>query len=62
VLPEAFLVDKGTNVKSFAAMIHKDLEKGFLFAIDARTKKRIGADHELSNNDIIKIVSTLSRG
>ncbi len=62
VLPEAFLVDKGTHIKSFAAMIHKDLEKGFLFAIDARTKKRIGADHELSNNDIIKIVSTLSRG
>ena len=61
VLPEAYLVDKGTNAKTFAAMVHKDLEKGFLFAIDVRTKKRIGADHVLSNNDIIKVVSTLSR-
>jgi hypothetical protein len=32
------------------------MEKGFLFAIDARSKKRIGADHELANDDIIKIV------
>ena len=62
VLPEAYLLNKGTTAKGLAAMVHKDLEKGFLFAIDARTKKRIGADHELSNNDIIKIVSTASRG
>jgi ribosome-binding ATPase len=61
VLPEAFLVDKGTTAKDLAAMVHKDMEKGFLFAIDARSKKRIGADHELANDDIIKIVSTLSR-
>jgi ribosome-binding ATPase len=62
VLPEAYLVNRGTTAKDLAAMVHKDLEKGFLFAIDARSKKRIGADHELLNNDIIKIVSTASRG
>jgi ribosome-binding ATPase YchF (GTP1/OBG family) len=62
VLPEAYLVNGGTTAKDLAAMVHKDLEKGFLFAIDARSKKRIGADHELLNNDIIKIVSTASRG
>ena len=62
VLPEVFLVDKGTTARTLAAMVHKDLEEGFLFAIDARTKKRVGADHELQNNDVIKIVSTLSRG
>jgi len=62
VLPEAFLVDKGTTAKDLATMVHKDMETGFLFAIDARSKKRIGANHELANNDIIKIVSASSRG
>jgi ribosome-binding ATPase len=37
------------------------LGKGFLYAIDARTKQRIGAEHKLKNGDIIKIVSTMSR-
>jgi ribosome-binding ATPase YchF (GTP1/OBG family) len=62
VLPESILVDRGTTAKDLATMVHKDMEKGFLFAIDARSKKRIGANHELANNDIIKIVSTTSRG
>jgi len=61
VLPEAYLVDNGTTAKHLAAMVHKDLEKGFLFAIDVRTKKRVGADYQLKNNDVIKIVSALNR-
>ncbi|MGA7141934.1 MAG: redox-regulated ATPase YchF [Nitrososphaeraceae archaeon] len=61
ILPEAYLVDKGTTAKHLAAMVHKDLEKGFLFAIDVRTKKRVGADYYLKNNDVIKIVSALNR-
>ncbi len=61
ILPEAYLVDKGTTAKHLAAMVHKDLEKGFLFAIDVRTKKRVGADYQLKNNDVIKIVSALNR-
>jgi ribosome-binding ATPase len=44
-----------------AYLIHNDLGKGFLYAIDARTKQRIGAEHKLKNGDIIKIVSTMSR-
>lgn len=61
ILPEAYLVDKGTTAKHLATMVHKDLEKGFLFAIDVRTKKRVGADYPLKNNDVIKIVSALKR-
>lgn len=61
ILPEAYLVDKGTTAKHLATMVHKDLEKGFLFAIDVRTKKRVGADYQLNNNDVIKIVSALNR-
>ncbi|MGI0021301.1 MAG: TGS domain-containing protein [Nitrososphaeraceae archaeon] len=44
-----------------AIAIHQELGKGFLFGIDVRTKRRLGADHKLKNNDVIKIVSTTSR-
>jgi ribosome-interacting GTPase 1 len=45
-----------------AETIHADLAKGFLHAIDVKTKQRIGADHHLKNGDVIKIVSSMSRG
>jgi ribosome-binding ATPase len=61
VLPEARIVSKNITAKELANLIHKELGKGFLYAIDARSKQRIGAEHILKNNDIIKIVSTTSR-
>ncbi|MGN6623834.1 MAG: redox-regulated ATPase YchF [Candidatus Nitrosocosmicus sp.] len=61
VLPDARIVSKNTTAKELANLIHKELGKGFLYAIDARSKQRIGADHVLKNNDIIKIVSATSR-
>ena len=32
------------------------------FCIDCKTKQRISGDQKLKNGDVIKIVSTLSRG
>lgn len=61
VLPDARIVSKNITARELANLIHKELGKGFLYAIDARSKQRIGADHVLKNNDIIKIVSTTSR-
>jgi ribosome-binding ATPase YchF (GTP1/OBG family) len=61
VLPDARIVSKDITAKELANLIHNDLGKGFLYAIDARSKQRIGAEHILKNNDIIKIVSTTSR-
>ena len=61
VLPDARIVSKNTTAKELANIIHKELGKGFLYAIDARSKQRISAEHILKNNDIIKIVSTTSR-
>lgn len=61
VLPEARIVSKNITAKELANLVHKELGKGFLYAIDARSKQRIGAEHILKNNDIIKIVSTTSR-
>ncbi|UXD21135.1 translation-associated GTPase [Ignicoccus pacificus DSM 13166] len=57
VLPEARLVPRGTTVKEFAASIHTDLAKGFLYAIDAKTGRKLGADHLVEDNMILKIVS-----
>jgi ribosome-binding ATPase YchF (GTP1/OBG family) len=61
VLPDARIVSKNITARELANIIHKELGKGFLYAIDARSKQRIGAEHILKNNDIIKIVSTTSR-
>ncbi|HZA68392.1 MAG TPA: redox-regulated ATPase YchF, partial [Nitrososphaeraceae archaeon] len=61
ILPEAYLLNKESTAKDLAHAIHEELGKGFLFAIDVRTKRRLGADHILKNNDVIKIVSATSR-
>jgi ribosome-binding ATPase YchF (GTP1/OBG family) len=62
VLPDAQLLPEGSTPRDLANKIHADLGKGFLYAIDARSKKRLGADYKLKNNDIVKIVSTTSGG
>ena len=62
VFPDARLLIENSTAKDLAETIHSDIAKGFLHAIDCKTKQRIGADHTLKNGDVIKIVSTLSRG
>ncbi len=61
VLPDCYLVPRGTTAKQFASIIHSDLGESFIFAIDARTRKRLGEAHELSENDVIQIVAAKSR-
>ena len=62
VLPDAKLLPENSTAKDLAMLIHADIAKGFLHAIDCKTKQRIGGDHKLKDGDVIKIVSTLSRG
>jgi ribosome-binding ATPase YchF (GTP1/OBG family) len=57
ILPDAFLLKKGSTPKDLAFMVHTDIGKGFLYAVDARTKMRLGEKHELKNGDIVKIVA-----
>jgi ribosome-binding ATPase YchF (GTP1/OBG family) len=61
VLPDCYLVPQGTTAKQFASLIHTELGESFIFAIDARTKKRLGEGHELNKDDIIQIVAAKSR-
>jgi hypothetical protein len=62
VLPDVRLLQEGSTAKDLAATVHADLAKGFLYAVDVRTKQRIGADHMLKDGDVIKIVAATSRG
>lgn len=57
VLPDALLLPKGTTAIGLAAKVHTDLAAKFIGAIDAKTKRRVGRDHELQFGDIIKIVA-----
>ncbi len=58
VLPDAHLMPSGSTARDLAYKIHTDIGKTFLYAVDCRTKKRIGADHLLQDSDIISVVST----
>jgi ribosome-binding ATPase YchF (GTP1/OBG family) len=62
VLPDARLLPINSTAKDLAETVHADLAKGFLHAIDVKTKQRIGADHQLKDGDVIKIISSMSRG
>ena len=57
VLPDAFLVPKGSTPREFAYIIHTDIGDKFMHAVDARKNMRIASDHELEDRDIIKIVT-----
>ena len=59
VLPDAFLVPKGTTTIEFAGKIHSDFAKNFINGQLAPSGRRVGADYELQNNDVIKINAAL---
>ena len=58
VLPDAFLLPRGSTPKDLAYAVHSDIGDGYLHAVDARSSRRVSDDHELSEGDVIKIVST----
>ena len=62
VLPDAHLLPLNSTPRDLAEKIHAEIGKGFLYAIDARSKMRLGADYRLKNNDVIKIVSATRSG
>ena len=61
VLPDAYLVPRGTTAHQFAYIIHTELGEGFIYAVDARHKTRIGEDAILKDKDVISIVSAKKR-
>ncbi len=57
VLPDAYLMPRGSTARDLAYRVHTDLGEGFIRAIDGRTGRVIGHDHELNDGDVIKIVA-----
>jgi ribosome-binding ATPase YchF (GTP1/OBG family) len=57
VLPDAHLLRKGSTARDLAYKVHTDLGDHFIRAIDCRTQRTIGADHELKKGDVVKIHS-----
>ncbi|MEM4576762.1 MAG: redox-regulated ATPase YchF [Candidatus Nezhaarchaeales archaeon] len=57
VLPDVYLVPRGTTVRELAYLVHSELGESFVYAIDARSKIRLGEDTVLKENDIISIVA-----
>ena len=55
VLPDAFVVANAIQAKPLAYKVHSDLGDGFIKGVDGRTRRVVGADHELSDGDVLKI-------
>lgn len=61
VLPDAYLVPYGTTARQLAYLIHTELGESFIYAIEAREKKRVGEDYLLKDRDVISIISAKKR-
>jgi len=61
VLPDAYLVPYGTTARQLAYIIHTELGEGFIHAIEAREKKRVGEEYVLKDRDVISIISARKR-
>ena len=57
VLPDAFLVPRGTTAKGLAYKVHTDLGDNFIRAINVRMHRTVGSDYVLQNHDVITIIS-----
>jgi len=57
VLPDALVVQNGIQAKQVAYKVHSDLGDGFIKGVDGRTRRIVGAEHELSDGDVLRIHS-----
>ena len=57
VLPDCFLMPPGTTALDFAFRLHTDIGRGFVKAIDIKTKQAVGRDHVLKNGDGLEILT-----
>lgn len=55
-IPDCYLMPKGSTALDFAFRLHTDIGKGFIKAIDSKTKMVVGKEHALKHRDAIEIV------
>ena len=56
VLPDAFLMKKGSTLKELAYTVHSTMAEKFIGGIEVEKKMKLGADYILKDNDIIQIL------
>lgn len=57
VLPDVFLMGRGSTVFDLAGKVHTDLQKHFIGAVNVRTKMRAGRETVLQRGDVIRIIA-----
>ncbi|MDP2946646.1 MAG: redox-regulated ATPase YchF [Nanoarchaeota archaeon] len=57
ILPDCFLLSKGSTALDFAFKLHTDIGNRFVKAIDVRTKQPVGKDTPLKHRDGIEIMT-----
>ncbi|MFH1256929.1 MAG: redox-regulated ATPase YchF [Candidatus Diapherotrites archaeon] len=55
ILPDTFLLKKGSSALELAGAVHTDFIEKFVSAVDCRSGQRIGKEHALKNGDVVKI-------
>jgi len=58
VLPDAHLLPRGSTPVGLAYAVHSDIGDGYLHALDARRDRQVSDEYELTEGDVVKIVST----
>ncbi|MBN3037271.1 MAG: redox-regulated ATPase YchF [Candidatus Diapherotrites archaeon] len=56
VLPDAFLLPNGSTALDLAKKVHTEVAEKMKGAVDCRTRRKIGKDHVLRNNDVVRIL------
>ena len=57
VLPDAYLLPRGSTARDLAYKVHTELGDKFIRAVNAKTKRTVGADYVLLDGDVIRIVA-----
>jgi len=57
VLPDCYLMKKGSTALDFAFRLHSDIGKNFVKAIHIKTKQAVGKEYELKHRDGLEIMT-----
>ena len=57
VLPDCYLMPHGSTALDFAFRLHSDIGRGFVKAIDVRTKRAVGKEYLIKNRDGLEIIT-----
>jgi len=56
IIPDCFLMPPGSTALDFARALHSDFAEKFIKAINAKTKRALGAEYQLQHRDVLEIM------